>query len=294
MRDAIVGGVQPVSDRHDRPHPRARRWSPPLQLRVRLVEQIARPGRACADRRGRAARARAAGSGGVNGSPPAPTVVSRPSGSASAHSSASTADQRSFESAVEALAREPQVVAERAHAEDVLLLRDERDPAGASRAAARRDRRLFRARRVNAGEQPAQGRSARARGPNHGDTLARSEVEVDPVQHVPSGDVGVRTVALLSQRYPSGERPATRSAAPTRAGEPGATDLDLVEPRDEPVDRVGQLLRVEHDGRHLADRGVPGVDEPAAPQQPGDDGEHVGDLRAREPEARKPACLGAQ
>ncbi len=65
-------------------------------------------------------------------------------------------------------------------------------------------------------------------------------------------------------------------------------DLDLVQPREQPVDRVGELLDVEHDGRHLADRRMPGRDEVSAPRERGHDGEHVGDVDGREPDRPQP------
>ena len=83
------------------------------------------------------------------------------------------------------------------------------------------------------------------------------------------------------------------------ADEPGErrrTDLDLVEPRDQAVDRVGELLHVEGDRGHLADRGVAGRDEPAAPDERGRDRQHVGDLDGREEDGaqvERPA-LGAK
>ena len=119
------------------------------------------------------------------------------------------------------------------------------------------------------------------------------------MQHVPPRDVGVAHVARL-ERVPF--RRAARADAigrhrldPHQSRERRAADLDLVEPRDEAVDGVGERLRVEDDGRHLADRGMAGVDEPATPEETGDDREHVGDLRAREPERPKAqrVALGA-
>ena len=61
-------------------------------------------------------------------------------------------------------------------------------------------------------------------------------------------------------------------------------DLDLVEPRDQPVDGVGELHDVERDRRHLPERRVAVRDEPAAPRERGRDGEDVGELGRREPD----------
>ena len=177
--------------------------------------------------------------------------------------------------------------------EDVLLLRHERDL-----LAQRLERQLDELdaahldppgpRWMDPCEQASEGRLACAGRPDDGHPLARLEIEVDPVEHVPAGNVGIAHVA-------SGER-VTRRDAPGRepvgrhrldadeARERGAADLDLVEPRDEAVDGVGELLRVEDDGRHLADRRVARLDEPAAPEHAGDDREDVRDLGRREPE----------
>ena len=72
-------------------------------------------------------------------------------------------------------------------------------------------------------------------------------------------------------------------------------DLDLVEPRDQPVDGIGELDDVERDRGHLADRGVAGRDEPAAPGERGRDRQHVGELGRREPDRAQEerAHLGA-
>ena len=127
-----------------------------------------------------------------------------PSGSASAHSSASTAASASASSRVARVGpREPQVLGERPD-EDVLLLRDERDL-----AAQRLEREVdeadaadldpARARRVDAREQTAERRLARARRPDDGDALARLEVEVDAVQDVAAVDVRVAHVVGRSR-----------------------------------------------------------------------------------------------
>ncbi len=142
------------------------------------------------------------------------------------------------------------------------------------------------------GEQPAERRLAGARGPDDGDPLARLEIEPDPVQHVAARDVGVADVVraqpvvlgLLAARRAVGRHVGDAD----EPGERGAADLHLVEPREQPVDRVGELLDVEHDRRHLADRGMPVGDEPAAPGERRDDGQDVGDVDGREPDRAQP------
>ena len=73
-------------------------------------------------------------------------------------------------------------------------------------------------------------------------------------------------------------------------------DLDLVQPRDQPVDGVGELDDVERDRGHFADRGVAGGDEPAAPGERRRDGQHVRELGGREPDRSQieRPLLGAQ
>ena len=79
------------------------------------------------------------------------------------------------------------------------------------------------------------------------------------------------------------------------AGERRRADLDLVEPGDQPVDGVGEHDDVERDRGHLAERGVAGGDEPAAPGERGGDRQDVGELGGREPDRAQVerAALGA-
>ena len=87
-----------------------------------------------------------------------------------------------------------EVLAQRAD-EDVVLLGDQRDVAaqvverqlGQADAA---DGHRAGARRVDAGEQPAERRLAGAGRADHRDPLADPDVEVDAVQHVAALDVG--------------------------------------------------------------------------------------------------------
>ena len=175
----------------------------------------------------------------------------------------------------------------------MLLLRDERDL-----LAQRLERQVDEAdaadvdaadaRRVDAREQTPERRLAGARRADDRHALARLQVEVDAVQHVAVRDVGVAHVLrdqVLVVGCLVGRRAVGRHAGD--ADEPRErrrADLDLVEPRDQPVDGVGELHDVERDRRHLAERRVPVRDEPAAPGERGRDGEDVGELGRREPD----------
>ena len=125
-------------------------------------------------------------------------------------------------------------------------------------------------------------------GPDDRHALARLEVEVDAVQDVAILDVrvpdvlGAQVVAvrLVVLRLPVGRH----ADDPDEARERGRADLDLVEPGDEPVDRVGELHDVERDRGHLADRGLAVRDEPAAPGERRGDRQHVRELGGREPD----------
>ena len=260
-------------------------------------------------RRARAGRARpAAAAAAVSGCPPAPTTVSSPSGSASTHSSASTAASAlASSSSVEPTPREPEVVGERAD-EDVLLLRHERDLAAqlVERAGRRVGRRRRRPGRSAAGGCPrAGGRASTCRRPTaRRPRFARpgSRSRSSPCRTSRPSTVGVADVV----RRAAGRRPAPRRSPsrsfgnlrdPDEPRERGRPDLDLVEPRDQAVDRVGELLDVERDGGHLADRRTSGRDEPPAPGERGRDGQDVGDLDGREPDRaqveRSPlGCVG--
>ncbi len=145
---------------------------------------------------------------------------------------------------------------------------------------------------MDAGEQAAERRLAGTGRTDDGDPLAGLEVELDPVQHVAAGDVGVAhvvgaqpvVVGLLAGRLAVGRNVGDAD----EPGERRPADLNLVEPREQPVDRIGELLDVEHDRRHLADRGVAGGDEVAAPRERRDDGQDVGDVDGREPDRPQP------
>jgi hypothetical protein len=177
--------------------------------------------------------------------------------------------------------------------EDVLLLRDERDLLAeglewqVDEAHAAHLHRA-RARRVDSREEAPERRLARARRPDDRHALSRLEIEVDAVQHIPPLDVREADVAgaqirprgLLVARDPVGRHRGDPDEPRERSG----ADLDLVEPRDEAVDGVGELDGVEDDRGHLPHVRVARMDEPAAPCEGGDDGQHIGDLRRREPE----------
>ena len=232
--------------------------------------------------------------------------MSSPSGSASTHSSASTAASDDAELVVaRADPREPEVVREGAD-EDVLLLRHERHL-----SAERLERQVdesdpadvdpSRPRRMNAREQSPQRRLPGPRRPDDGDPLARLEVEVEPVEDVVPLAVRVADVVRLqplADRLLAARRPVVRNLRDSdEPRERGRPDLDLVEPRDQAVDRVDELLDIERDGGHLADRGTSGRDEPTAPDERGRDGQDVGDLDGREPDRaqveRSPlGCVG--
>ena len=185
---------------------------------------------------------------------------------------------------------QPEVVRDRAD-EDVLFLRHERhllpqrlqlevheaDVAHLDAAGARR---------MDPRKQPAERGLAGAGRPDDGDPLARLEIEVEAVEHVAILDVGVADVRgtqpLVLRLLAGGGAVVGNLRHADEPGERRCADLDLVEPGDEAVDGIGELLHVERDRRHLADRRMAGGDEPAAPHQRHRDGQHVRDLDRRE------------
>ena len=189
---------------------------------------------------------------------------------------------------------EPEVVRDRPD-EDVLLLGDERhllpqrlelqvdEPDVADLDAAG-------ARRMDSGEQPSERRLARAGRPDDGDPLARLEIEVEAVEDVAVLHVGVADVRgaqpLVLRLLAGGLAVVGDLGDADEARERRRADLDLVEPRDQAVDGIGELLHVEGDRRHLADRRVAGGDEPAAPHERHRHRQHVGDLDGREEDRR--------
>ena len=187
-------------------------------------------------------------------------------------------------------ARKPQVVGQRAD-EDVLLLRHQRDLAPQRLQVEIDEAHVThldpsRARRMDAREQAPQRRLPRPRRSDDGDPLAGLEVEVEAVQHVAPVDVGVTDVrraqplvlGLLARRLAIVRD--LRHAHQAREGR--RSDLDLVQPRDQAVDGVGEQLDVEGDRGHVTDRGPAGGDEPAAPDERRGHRQHVGDLDRRE------------
>ena len=183
-------------------------------------------------------------------------------GQVGAQSSASTAARAAADLVVGGVrAGQHEVVAQRAR-EDVVFLGDQGDVAAQlvqreldQRRAADRDR--AGARRVDAGEQPAQRGLAGAGRPDHGQPLARAQRQVDAVQHVAAGAVGVADV-LRGERSPSGVGAGARPVGgdlgdAEQPGQRGAADLELVEPGQQPVERVDELLDVERGGGDLAE-----------------------------------------
>ena len=137
-------------------------------------------------------------------------------------------------------------------------------------------------------------------GPDHGQPLARAQVEVDAVQHVVAVAVGephVGDLDVLVARRLVARLPVVRDELDAEdPGQGGGADLHLVQPRDQPVDRVDQLHGVQ---RHRGDlrRGWRGrwttSQVPQIRQMRHRDG--VGQLHRREPERAQPqgVALGA-
>ncbi len=138
--------------------------------------------------------------------------------------------------------------------EDVVLLGDQRDVAAQvverqlDQADAADGHRAG-ARRVDAGEQPAERGLAGAGRADHGDPLADADVEVDAVQHVAPLDVRephVVGVELLAVRLAAADLAVVGHLGDAeQPGQRGGAELELVEDRDDPVDRVDQHLHVE-------------------------------------------------
>ncbi len=218
--------------------------------------------------------------------------MSRPSGSASTQTRASTASSadRISSSPAPGGSGEGEVLPHRAD-EDVVLLGHQRDVAaqvvqGQLDEADPADRHRAGAGRVDARQEPAQGRLAGARRPDHRDALADADVEVDAVQDVAPVDVGephVERVELLVDRL--GTRHLTvvgHLGDAEQAGQRGGTHLELVEDRDQPVDRVDQHLHVERRRGHLGQRRRAARVEPAAEHQGQHGRDQVGELHVRE------------
>ena len=121
--------------------------------------------------------------------------------------------------------------------------------------------------RVDAGEQPGQGGLAGAGRADDGEPFAGPDLEVDAVQHVAAVDVGVphaRGHQPLAGRAAVAAARSAGTDGPERAGERGEAALRLVDPVQDPVERVDRLQEVERGGGDLADGGPALGDEPAA------------------------------
>ena len=93
--------------------------------------------------------------------------------------------------------------------------------------------------------------------------LAGPDGEVEPVQHVAARAVGEADV-VGDSRSPAGSAPLGRAVVrhvgdADEPGQRGRADLQLVEPAEQPVERVEQQLHVERDGGDLAERGEAAV-----------------------------------
>ena len=123
-------------------------------------------------------------------------------------------------------------------------------------------------------------------GPDHGEPGARFDVEVDAVQHVAAVDVGeadVGGVDLLAVGLLAGHAAVVGDLSDAEEpGERGGADLELVEDRHDPVDGVDEHLDVEDRRGHLAERRRPLGVEVAAEEQGADRRDQVGQLHARE------------
>ena len=131
----------------------------------------------------------------VRARPPEPTTVSRPSGRASTQSRASTASRAARISSSPApggaaRARFSRSVPTKTWCSWVTSATwPRRSSSGSSTRPDAADGDRAGARRVDAGQQPAEGRLAGTRRADHGDPLAHADVEVDAVQHVAPLDV---------------------------------------------------------------------------------------------------------
>ena len=129
--------------------------------------------------------------------------------------------------------------------------------------------------RVDAGEQPAEGRLAGAGRSDDGQPLPRPDVQVDVVQHIAAFAVGeadpVHRDVLAGgpgRRRGRGRRPAGRAARAQQPGQRRAALLQLREPEQQVVHRTEDLLHVQGGGGDRGQRGEPvNVEQPADHQR---------------------------
>ena len=224
---------------------------------------------------------------------PAPTVVSRPSGRASAQPRASTASRAERRAASLASGRARARLSRRRAGEDVLLLGDQDDVAaelveGQLDQADPADGDRPGPGRVDPGQQAAKGRLAGAAAGRPWPAAPLPGGRDRPRGGRPGPGVGEADVA---GGQPLRGRPAAGGLAvgrdvgdPEQTGEGGRAHLELVQPGQQDVDRLDQLAHVEGDGGDLAHSGQPAGVEQAAGQDGGRHRDQVGALDHREPD----------
>ena len=167
------------------------------------------------------------------------------------------------------------VLAQRAH-EHVVLLGDQRDVPAQFIQRQVHERRAADgdgtgARGVYPGQQPAQRRLAGPARTHYRQPLARPQREVDPVQDVATVHIGVPHPARLDPlvaRGDPGDRPVVGDVRhPEQPGQRGGADLQLVEPGQQPVERVDELRDVQRRRGDLPERDPAADGEPAADEQ---------------------------
>ena len=125
--------------------------------------------------------------------------------------------------------------------------------------------------RVDAGEQPAEGRLARPRRPHHREPFADLEGQVDAVEDVASLDVReahVLGLDPLALRLAAGGDPVVGHVRdPQEPGERRRPDLELVEDPHDAVDGVDEHLDIERRRGDVAQRHLAADVEPAAEEQ---------------------------
>ena len=188
-------------------------------------------------------------------------------------------------------AGQPQVLRQGAD-EDVVLLGEQHDmPAQLVQVEIDQrhpaDRGGPRPRRMDAGEQPAEGRLAGPTGPDHRQPLPGHEVELDPVQHVVAGPVGVAQVTgrdHLGRGPGAGAPPVVGDEVDADdPGQGGSAGLEMVQPGQHVVERVDELDDVQRRGGHLAHPDVTRGGQHPAPAEHRGQREHVAQLGERIP-----------
>ena len=145
---------------------------------------------------------------------------------------------------------------------------------------------------VDPGQQAPEGGFAGAARSDDGEPFAGADGQVEAVQDVATGQVGEPDVGrdqpLTVGAGSGGTAVGGHVGDPDQPGQRGGADLQLVDPAEQPVERVDEQLHVQGDGRDLGQGSLAAGVQGAAEQDHPDDGQHERQVDQRKPDHPQP------